>query len=86
MREQRQESQNIHVRRVEIIVWMHKGSAPSPFLFAVVVNVTELARVGVLCELLYADDLVMMSETIKGLGNKLLKWMEAYESEGIMER
>ena len=33
---------------------------------------------GALCELLYADDLVLMSETIEGLGNKFLKWNEAF--------
>ena len=37
-----------------------------------VVVVTELAREGVLCELLYADDLVMMSETMDGLVNRLI--------------
>ena len=32
-----------------------------PFLFAVVVGiVTELSRQGVLCELLYVDDVVMI--------------------------
>ena len=39
----------------------------SHFLFAVVVNVTELAIEG---ELLYADDLAPMSETTKGLQNR----------------
>ena len=33
-----------------------------------------------LSELLYADDLVLMSETIKGLRTKVLKWREAFES------
>ena len=36
--------------------------------------VTELASEGVLCELLYADDLVLMSETIEGLRGRFLKW------------
>ena len=54
----------------------------SPFLVAVVVDVvTEFARKGVLRELLYADDLVLMSDTIKGLRNKLLKRKEAFESK-----
>ena len=51
---------------------MHQGSALSPFTFAVVVDVSELAIEGVLSELLYADDLVLMSETIEGLRNKLI--------------
>ena len=38
----------------------------SPFLFAVVVDVViEFAREGALSELLCADDLVVMSETIE---------------------
>ena len=50
----------------EVKVWMHQGSAS--FLFAVVVDVvTELAREDALSELLYADDLVLMSEIIEGL-------------------
>ena len=52
---------------------MHQGSAMSPFLFAVVVDVvTELAREGVLCQLLCADYLLLlMSEAIEGLRNKV---------------
>ena len=65
----------------EVKVGMHQGSELSPFLFAVVVNVvTEFAREDVLSELLYDDNLVLMSETIKRIGNKSLKWKEAFES------
>ena len=53
-------------------------------LFAVVVDVvTELAREGVLGELLNADELVLISERIKGLRNKFLKWKEAFECKGL---
>ena len=45
--------------------------------------VTELARDGVLSDMLHADDLVLMSETIVGLRNKFLKWMEAFGSKGL---
>ena len=52
---------------------VYQGSVLSPFLFAVVVDVvTEFAREGVLSELQYADDLVLMSETIEGLSDKFL--------------
>ena len=36
-----------------------------------------------LSELLYADNLVLMIETIEGLINKLIKWKEAFESKGL---
>ena len=55
-------------------MWRHQGSVLSPFLFAVVVDVlTDFSREGALSELLYADDLVLMSETIEGLRNRFLK-------------
>ena len=38
---------------------------------------------GTICELLYADDLVLMSETIEGLRNKSIKLKEAIESKGF---
>ena len=33
--------------------------------------------------MLYADDLVLMSETIEALRNTFFKWMEAFESKGF---
>ena len=69
----------------EVKVWMHQGSVLSPFIFAVVVDVvTEFVREGELIGLLYADDLVLMSETIEGLRNKFLKWKEDFESKGLI--
>ena len=62
---------------------MHQGSVLSHFLFAVVVDVTESAREDALSELLYADDIVLMSETIEGLRNKFIKWKKAFESNGL---
>ena len=50
---------------LEVKVGMHQGSVLSSFLFAVVVDVvTEFARQDALSELLYTDDLIMMSETV----------------------
>ena len=34
-------------------------------------------------ELVYSDDLVLMSETIKGFRRKFLKWKDVFESKGL---
>ena len=63
---------------------MHQGSMLSPFIFAVVVNVvTKFAGVGVLSELLYADDLVLMSDITDGLMSRLIKWKHAFVIKGL---
>ena len=52
---------------------MYQGSLLLHFLYAVEVGaVNEFAREGELNELLYADDLFQMSETIDGLKNRFL--------------
>ena len=67
---------------LEVKVGMHQGSVLSLLLLAAVIYVVrEFARDGALSELLYADDLVLMSETIEGLWNKFIKWKEAFESK-----
>ena len=43
--------------------------------FTVFVDIVcESAREDVLCELLYANDIVIMSEIIEGIKSKLKKW------------
>ena len=69
---------------IVVKVRMHQGSVLSPFLLAVVVDVvTEFVREGALSELLFADDLVVMSETIEGVRDKFIYWMESFESKGL---
>ena len=34
-------------------------------------------------EMLYADDLVLLSESMEGLRDKFSKWKEAFESKGL---
>ena len=51
---------------------------------AVVVGVvTELARECVLSELVYVDNLFLMSETFEALRNKFTKWKEAFKSKAL---
>ena len=85
MREQRHESEWIELsEELEVKVGMHQEFVLSPFLFAVVMDVVaEFAREGALSELLNADDLVLMSETIVGLWNRFLEWKEAFECKGL---
>ena len=53
--------------KLYIKLLVHQGSVLSPLLLAIVVDVIENARRGVANELLYADDLVLISETMEGL-------------------
>ena len=56
----------------------------SPLLFAIVVDViTENARRGVVNKLLYADDLVIMSEDMKDLKERFWNWKDALESKDL---
>ena len=55
-----------------------------PLLFAIVVGViTENAISGVVNELLYADDLVLMNETMGDLKTRFWNWKDALESKGL---
>ena len=68
----------------KIAVEVRQGSVLSTLLLAVVVNlVTESARDGLLLEIVHADDLVSMSETLEGLMEKFWKWKEAFERKGL---
>ena len=56
----------------------------SPLLFAIVVDViTENARRGVVNELLHADDLVIMSQDMEDLKERLWNWKNALKSKGL---
>ena len=68
----------------EVRVGVQQGSVLSPLVLAIVVDVvTESAREGLMSEMLYADDLALISETIEGLREKFRKWKEAFESKGM---
>ena len=65
-------------------VGVHQGSVLSPLLFAMVIDeVTENARKGWMKQILYADDLVLMGETMEELRENFDEWREAFESKGL---
>ena len=54
-----------------------------PFPLMVVMHVViELAREGVLGEILCVDDLFLMSDTIDGHRNRFRKWKDTFWSKG----
>ena len=64
--------------------WVHQGSVLSPLIFAIVVDVvTEHAREELLNEILYPDDLVLMSESLEDLRERFQKWRRALEGKGL---
>ena len=65
-------------------VGVYQGSALSPLLFIMVMDVqTEDMRDGSLIELLYADDLVLCGESINDVMDKYKRWKNAMEGKGL---
>ena len=68
----------------EVKVGLHQGSALSPFLFAVVIDVlSENVRESMLWDLLFADDLVITAETMEELQERYEAWKECLERGGL---
>ena len=64
----------------EVSVGLHQGSALSPFLFVLVMDVlSEEIRNEELWELLYAEDLVIIAENEEDLQRRIVEWQEALE-------
>ena len=63
-------------------VGVHQKSVSSPLLFAITMDViSENTREGLMNQILYENDLVLMSESIENSKEgKFLKWKEAFES------
>ena len=65
-------------------VGLHQGSVLSPLLFIIVLEaLSREIRSGCPEELLYADDLALVSETLAELIEKLESWKSAMESKGL---
>ena len=68
----------------EVNVGLHHGSVLSPLLFAAVMDVVSSeARSGLPSELLYADDLVIMTPTMEQLGRRVADWRASLLGKGL---
>ena len=68
----------------EVKVGLHQGSVLSPLLFIIVMEVlSQNVKEGLPWELLYADDLVLIAESIDELREKMKAWKECMESKGL---
>ena len=68
----------------EVKVGVHQGSVVSPLLFIIVLEALSLEfRCGVPWEDLYADDLVIIAESLKECVRRLLTWKDAMEKKGL---
>ncbi|XP_059310956.1 uncharacterized protein LOC132062393 [Lycium ferocissimum] len=67
-----------------IVMQSHQGSAFSPFLFALVIDVlTRHIQGEVPCCMLFANDIVLIDETSDGVNAKLEVWRQILESKGF---
>ena len=68
----------------EMKVGVHQGSVLSPLLFIIVLEALSWEFCsGVPWEGLYADDLVIMAESLKECVRRLLTWKEAMQKKGL---
>ena len=68
----------------EVKVGVHQESVLSLLLFVVVMEVvTQKVREGLPWELLYADDLVLVAQSIEELREKFQQWKTCMESKGL---
>ena len=56
-------------------VSVHQGTVLSPLLFAIVADAKE----GLMDKILYVGDLVLASETLEDLQEKILKWKMTFK-------
>ena len=68
----------------KVKVGVHQGSVLSPLLFIIVLEaLSQEFRSGVPWEVLYADDLVIIAESLEECVRRLLTWKEAMEKKGL---
>ena len=68
----------------EVKVGVHQGLVLSPLLFIIVLEaLSREFRSGVPWEDLYADDLVIVAESLEECVRRLLTWQEAMKKKGL---
>nr|CDJ82820.1 RNA-directed DNA polymerase (reverse transcriptase) domain containing protein [Haemonchus contortus] len=69
---------------IDVTVGVHQGSALSPFLFLLTMDViTEELVDGPLKTILYADDIALIAENKEELQNNLQKWQKVLAENGL---
>ena len=67
-----------------VMVGVHQGSVLSPLLFIIVLEALSLEfRAGAPWEDLYADDLVVITDSLEECVSRLQAWKEAMEKKGL---
>ncbi|GJR81000.1 retrovirus-related pol polyprotein LINE-1 [Tanacetum coccineum] len=67
-----------------IEVGLHQGSAISPYLFALILDeILRGIQEDILWCMIFADDIVLIAESAKGLNSRLEKWRKALEDKGL---
>ena len=68
----------------EVKVGLHQGSVFTPLLFSVVMDVVSSEeRGGLPSEVLYADDLILMTPTLGQLGRRVAEWRASLLDKGL---
>ena len=75
---------NALTQEFEVKVGVHQGSVLSPLLFIIVMQaLSKHTAVGLPWELLYADDLAVISESEDGLNERMRAWKNCLEMKGL---
>ena len=68
----------------DVKVGVHQGSILSPLLFALVMDeVTKDIREGVVKEMLYADDIVLVGDNREEVESRYTRWKKALQEKGM---